>query len=1211
MSIQRPLLTALIGCFLAGGLSAASESVNIPISFELERPATVTVVIEDAAGKRVRNLAAAVRLPPGKNLLSWDGYDDGERQKDGSTIRHLVAPGQYRARGVTSDGLKLIYEFPINSPGNPPWFTKERNGAWLADHTGGQAVVMVPAADQGFLGRGQSRLIVSAITAECGDAFMAIDLDGKKIIGNNDFGWTGAYAMTLDAGPQKKAGDQDPWLYCLNPQDNTTTLNAFTRGGKAFTIIKQTTKNKVTWNGGQTGDSVAAWNGIVVISVPHDGELLVVDPAAKDRLVGKIGIPDIRGVLFDDQGRLLISTATQIKRLTLDLKLAQVSREEVLVSSQLEDAQQITRDKTGNLYVGDWGKQHVIKVFSPAGKLVRTIGKPGGTQLGAFDRERLHFPKGMAIDERGQLWVVDADHVPKRISTWSTADGTLTRTIIGGPKYGGGGTLDPADRTRVYYGIFNGGYTLKLDWTAGTSVVESIYARPETNATVNPDNVPGMTAEDCLHVGGNTYLTNNFQASLGNNANQGSIWLIGKDKVARPVALIGGLQLMEESHGGWNPLKNPGIKELFATLTMETMIIWSDLNLDSKAQPNEITSWKVADPYVEAVRFQSDLSFVARNIAMPAPTILPNGVPVWSPEQKPVVVTGKQRANTILVDNGAYVTIDEPGLVGRRDGQITWEFPSESGTTLPSNTGTMIQIRRFLGAPFAAKQGEAGMMMGINGEKGGMYLLTTDGLFLQDVGGDNRIAPHMGTKYSSATRGMVVEGVSFHDEHYGPSLSQTKEGDVVLIAGKEYSAVFRVDGLASVKRRVFTTLDIDAKLLAGLPPTITVVPRKQNRLSLSVVVGGAAPKVDGLLSPGEWTGGETAWAILDGRARATLRIVGDRLYAAWSTGDTNALANATGEPKLLFKRGGAVDLMIACDPKADGGRRGPAAGDIRLITSMQGGKPTAVLFRAVVPGTAEAARVPFESPVGRVVFDRVEVVSDQIQLAQHEGDIELSIPLAVLGLTSVAEGTVLLGDIGILRGTGAMTSQRLYWNNLDTSICSDVPSEARLVPANWGKWHLVSLASTQRRPAAAKPTGLVPGLSWRSHEVTWKAGMDLAKESVTATGVAPGPDLKITKTRAENHAIVYEGFLAVPTDGIWTFSGQGDDGLRMWLGDRLVFDGLAGGEAVSGPLDLAAGLHPIRLDYIQHGGGTSLKLEWSGPGLAQKPIPAESFSRSP
>jgi hypothetical protein len=185
-----------------------------------------------------------------------------------------------------------------------------------------------------------------------------------------------------------------------------------------------------------------------------------------------------------------------------------------------------------------------------------------------------------------------------------------------------------------------------------------------------------------------------------------------------------------------------------------------------------------------------------------------------------------------------------------------------------------------------------------------------------------------------------------------------------------------------------------------------------------------------------------------------LRIVGDRLYAAWRTNDPNALANAPGEPKFAFKRGGAVDLMIATDPKADPKRVAPVAGDIRLLATMQAGKPLGVLYRAVVPGTAEADRVPFISPVGRVDFDRVDDVSDQLQLAQRGGDIELSIPLATLGLTESSIGTILQGDIGILRGTGAMTMQRLYWNNLDTGIASDVPSEAKLTPSNWGRWVL-------------------------------------------------------------------------------------------------------------------------------------------------------------
>jgi len=1064
--LSKTIIFALFGLLFTYQARAA-EPLNLPITFELDRASTVTVVIEDAAGKRVCNLASAVRLAAGKQLLSWDGYDDGEVQQDGSTIRRRVAPGSYRARGLTSDGIRLIYEFPVNSLGDPPWFTKERNGAWLADHTSAQAVVAVSASDSGFLGKGQSRVIFSAITAECGDAFMALDLDGKKIIGNNSFGWTGAYAMAIDRSPVAPGKDGDPWLYCLVPGGDTVSLNLFARDGKAVSAFKHKTRNKVTWNGGKTGDSIAAWNGLVVISVPHDKELLVVDPVAR-RLLGRIAQDDPRGVMFDNQGRLLLASKNQIKRLTLDLAKATVLKEDVAIGGDLEDAQQMTQDKAGNIYVGDWGNLHVVKVFSPTGKLLRTIGKSGGPQFGGgFDNERLHCPKGLAIDDRGQLWVADADHLPKRITAWSTTDGKLVHALIGGPKYGGGGTLDPQDRTKLYYGIFNGGYSMKLDWAKGTAVVDNVYARPEQWRGMDRDKSIGSPPEDVFRIGGNTYLVDNINGGAG-NPGECCIWRLGDDGKAWPVAIVGGLQLQEGSHGAWNAARNPGVKELFKTRNVNDLMIWSDRNLDGRAQPDEFVFWRADTPYLEGARLNADLSFTIRGYAVPAPDILPNGVPVWSAELKPLPVTGKDRPNNGMKAGDGWVLHvgrhlggdnSRPGrynsILGYHNGQLMWDYPSLVGTVIPSNPGTIIMARRFIGVPFASKQGEAGEIFGINGEKGSMYLMTADGLFIQDVGGDTRIAPHMAVKYPAAKRGMVIEGVSFYDEHYCPSLQQTKEGDVILIAGKEYSAVHRVDGLGSVKRRDFATVTLDAARLAALPETIILPSRAKGQLTLAVAVGGDAPKVDGDLA--EWNQG-TQWARLDDRAVGAVRIVGDRLYAAWRTGDTNALANAPGEPKLLFKRGGAVDLMIGCAPKANVNRREPAAGDIRLLATMQEGKPIAVIYRAVVPGTAEKDQIPFISPVGRVTFDRVDEVSASMQLAQKGGDIELSIPLAVLGLKETGEGVVLKGDIGILRGTGAMTTQRLYWNNLDTAICSDVPSEARLQPGNWGNWRLTSSA---------------------------------------------------------------------------------------------------------------------------------------------------------
>jgi hypothetical protein len=142
--------------------------------------------------------------------------------------------------------------------------------------------------------------------------------------------------------------------------------------------------------------------------------------------------------------------------------------------------------------------------------------------------------------------------------------------------------------------------------------------------------------------------------------------------------------------------------------------------------------------------------------------------------------------------------------------------------------------------------------------------------------------------------------------------------------------------------------------------------------------------------------------------------------------------------------------MIGTNPKADPKRQQPVAGDLRLLASMQAGKPKAMLYRAVVPGTPADEAVPFISPVGSVSFDRVDDVSAEVELVQQGGDIELSIPLTTLGMAVQDGETILQGDIGILRGTGAMTTQRLYWNNLNTAINSDIPSEARLQPGIGG-----------------------------------------------------------------------------------------------------------------------------------------------------------------
>ncbi len=115
-----------------------------------------------------------------------------------------------------------------------------------------------------------------------------------------------------------------------------------------------------------------------------------------------------------------------------------------------------------------------MKVFSPAGKLLRAIGKPGAPGVGPYDRTQLNNPNGLALDSQGRLWVAEADNHPRRVSVW-TPKGELVRAFYGPTEYGGGGVLDPQDASRFFYK----GMEFRLDWKAGRDELVRVFARPD------------------------------------------------------------------------------------------------------------------------------------------------------------------------------------------------------------------------------------------------------------------------------------------------------------------------------------------------------------------------------------------------------------------------------------------------------------------------------------------------------------------------------------------------------------------------------------------------------------------------------------------------------------------------------------------------------------------------------------------------------------
>jgi len=355
-------------------------------------------------------------------------------------------------------------------------------------------------------------------------------------------------------------------------------------------------------------------------------------------------------------------------------------------------------------------------------------------------------------------------------------------------------------------------------------------------------------------------------------------------------------------------------------------------------------------------------------------------------------------------------------------------------------------------------------MFAINGNKGTVYLFTTDGLFVATLFQDSRQGSW---DFETHERGLIVNKASLREECFWPTITQTRDGNLWLQVLD--SALVRVEGLETMRRLPEQSLNVSAaQLVAARDWSIQREASRQQTNKTAMTIGRIpTANVDG--NAGEWPTNlfvnidtrrvqVTDWSSKKFRTDAALAVSGNRLFVCFKTGEPDLLDNAGNSWPMHFKTGGALDLMLATDPQSAPDRSTAAAGDVRLLVTRVKGKPVAVLYRPVAPGSSQEP-FPFSSPLRTIKFDRIDDVSRDLQfessVARNEKEktqsavYEFSIPLSTLGLTA-GPGKSIRGDIGVLRGNGSMTLQRSYWRNKSAALTSDIPSEAELLPRLWG-----------------------------------------------------------------------------------------------------------------------------------------------------------------
>lgn len=146
--------------------------------------------------------------------------------------------------------------------------------------------------------------------------------------------------------------------------------------------------------------------------------------------------------------------------------------------------------------------------------------------------------------------------------------------------------------------------------------------------------------------------------------------------------------------------------------------------------------------------------------------------------------------------------------------------------------------------------------------------------------------------------------------------------------------------------------------------------------------------------------------------------------------------------------------------------------------------------------------------------------------------------------------------------------------------------------------------------APQAPSNLSPGIKYNYYAETLDRLPDFTTLNPVISGVVESISLKPAEEYNNNaFALLYEGYIDIPRDGLYAFTTSSNDGSRLYIGKKRVVnnDGLHKEQAVTGFVGLRKGTHPIRVSYFEAGGVDALKVSYTGPDIPFQEIPPNAL----
>ncbi|MBA3936035.1 MAG: hypothetical protein H0X38_01105, partial [Planctomycetes bacterium] len=923
LTLPEPSWTAL--------LHPAPAEGPVEVRYDLPRDARVTVAIDDAAGKRVRNLIACEPRRAGANVERWDGLDD-----DGQP----VPAGAYRLRGLHLQGIHASYVMSFANPGDPSWSTPDGHGAFYGDHTAATGVATGGEP-------GHEMVALACPGAEAGPHLIGCDLNGRRRWGlaNRDSEFGVHTALATD-GRILWVAQEDRRSFVYRVDLVTGRYAAWERkdaAGQPILDLLVSEQPGARVGGAAINLRGIAWHaGEIAVCLEREGLVRILDGGTGD-VTRSVAVPGARGITHAG-GHWIVLAGDRLLRLGAGGAVP-------FGEAQWGDAYALASDPADEVLVSRRGCDHDVAVTDGEGRIVRTIGRHGGRPLsGAFDEQGMRNPAQLAVDRLGRVWVAEATDNPKRTSVWG-AGGGLALQLNGTTGYAAAGAINPYDPAMG----FTSNAVFRIDLERGTWTPTWSFAPSGVPGDLFPPLVQSR-ARVVVHAGA-TYLYAPGSTASEHCASHTNVAMM-RDGIWRAAAHVATVTRKE---GG------PFADALFATHEGQACA-WADANGDGLVQADEL----VFADYALRERYwghlpTTDGTLVYADEKRNALIVLPIagwtacGAPRYDiahPRVVPVAGFGVDcQLEMICGGAGNRVYLNMKPLTGfDLDGKLLFTYPSRhlsvhgSHTATAARPGYLIGPNAVLGT--AEVGGAAGEIFSVNGNLGENYLFTWDGLWVQALFKDTR--GDFDTPLSAA-RGMDMDHITAGGESFGGHLTRTVAGQVLLTLGATDARVLELTGFEAIARFGGAIAVSDDQVVAARA-------LRDRRLPLPAVPRTARiPHRTGIVCDGkgdDWPQLDDGLAIGDDHARVGLAWDEHDLHVAWRVKAAAPMRNVGQDPRLLFKSGDCVDLMLA------------GATNLRLLVAPLDGRPVAVLYEQSVPGTPAAARAGFSSPARTIFFDR-------------------------------------------------------------------------------------------------------------------------------------------------------------------------------------------------------------------------------------------------